>query len=128
MTAAQSDVASKTRQHFWMPLDYAAKIYPAVQNKELTAVFRLTCVFKDHHLTLLSPWLDMTLSIPAIKEIDRFDPLLNVEGFRKAGVVYARRADPTSFMLSPVNGDLEELGKISIFIGSRDILAADARN
>jgi NRPS condensation-like uncharacterized protein len=35
------------RQDFWMRLDNAAKIYPAVQNEELTAVFRLSCVLKD---------------------------------------------------------------------------------
>ncbi|WP_276370973.1 hypothetical protein [Chryseolinea sp. H1M3-3] len=37
------------RQHpdFWMRLDNAAKIYPAVQSEELTAVFRLSCILKD---------------------------------------------------------------------------------
>ncbi len=41
-------VLDKTsREQFWMRLDNAAKIYPAVQNEELTAVFRLTCVLKD---------------------------------------------------------------------------------
>ena len=30
-----------------MRLDNAAKIYPAVQNEEFTAVFRLSCVLKD---------------------------------------------------------------------------------
>jgi acetyl esterase/lipase len=30
-------------------------------------------------------------------------------------------------MLSPINGSLDNLADISIFIGSRDILAADAR-
>lgn len=34
-------------QPFWMRLDNAAKIYPAVQNEELTSVFRLSCVLKD---------------------------------------------------------------------------------
>jgi NRPS condensation-like uncharacterized protein len=32
---------------FWLRLDNAAKIYPAVQNEELTAVFRLSCVLRD---------------------------------------------------------------------------------
>lgn len=36
-----------TKQQFWMRLDNAAKIYPAVQSKELTSVFRLSCVLKD---------------------------------------------------------------------------------
>ncbi len=35
------------RSAFWMRLDNAAKIYPAVQNEELTAVFRLSCVLKN---------------------------------------------------------------------------------
>ncbi|MBT1706355.1 hypothetical protein [Chryseosolibacter indicus] len=35
-----------SREKFWMRLDNAAKIYPAVQDEELTAVFRLTCVLK----------------------------------------------------------------------------------
>ena len=30
-------------------------------------------------------------------------------------------------MLSPINGPLEQLGEISIFVGSRDVLVADAR-
>ena len=34
-------------QQFWMRLDNAAKIYPAVQNEELTSVFRLSCVLKE---------------------------------------------------------------------------------
>ena len=36
-----------TQAAFWMRLDNAAKIYPAVQNEEFTAVFRLSCVLKD---------------------------------------------------------------------------------
>ena len=41
-------VANRTvKQQFWMRLDNAAKIYPAIQSKELTAVFRLSCVLKE---------------------------------------------------------------------------------
>ena len=36
-----------TQAAFWMRLDNAAKIYPAVQNEEFTAVFRLSCVLKN---------------------------------------------------------------------------------
>lgn len=35
------------REPFWMRLDNAAKIYPAIQNEELTSVFRLSCLLKD---------------------------------------------------------------------------------
>jgi hypothetical protein len=40
---------TRGHQHpdFWMRLDNAAKIYPAVQSEELTAVFRLSCILKN---------------------------------------------------------------------------------
>jgi NRPS condensation-like uncharacterized protein len=43
----EATVKPPVRSAFWMRLDNAAKIYPAVQNEELTSVFRLSCVFKD---------------------------------------------------------------------------------
>src|SRR5690606_41499639 len=47
VSTEQMDVGQATKQPFWMRLDNAAKIYPAVQSKELTSVFRLSCVLKD---------------------------------------------------------------------------------
>ncbi|HEU5289335.1 MAG TPA: hypothetical protein VFU05_01755 [Cyclobacteriaceae bacterium] len=56
---------STTKQQFWMRLDNAAKIYPAVQSKELTSVFRLSCVLKDR--------LKMQPLLEAVNKIeDRF--------------------------------------------------------
>jgi len=78
-------------------------------------------------LFLLSPWLDLSLSNPGIKEIDPMDPFLGIEGLRKAGRSYAGDADPDMYMLSPINGCMEDLAGIHLFIGTRDILLADAR-
>jgi acetyl esterase/lipase len=78
-------------------------------------------------IILLSPWLDITLSNPEIQKIDSSDPFLSVKGLRKAGLSFAGGADTGDFRLSPINGSLTGLGEISIFIGSRDILVADAR-
>lgn len=35
------------KENFWLRLDNAAKIYPAVQNEELTSVFRLSCILNE---------------------------------------------------------------------------------
>ena len=78
-------------------------------------------------IILLSPWLGITLSNAEIKKISPLGPLLGVVGLRKAGQCYAGNSDPENFMLSPINGPIEGLGIISIFIGSRDIFVADAR-
>jgi acetyl esterase/lipase len=78
-------------------------------------------------IILLSPWLDITLSNPEIKKISPVDPFLSVVGLRKAGQCYAGNSDLENFMLSPINGPLEQLGPISIFVGSKDIFVADTR-
>lgn len=78
-------------------------------------------------IILLSPWLDITLSNPEIMNIDRLDPFLSIKGLRKAGLAYAGDTDPNSFMVSPVNGALDGIGEISIFMGSCDLLVADTR-
>jgi acetyl esterase/lipase len=90
---------------------------------------KMKCEHADQpdQIILLSPWLDITLKNPEIKNIDAMDSFLGVDGLQKAGKAYAGNADPNDYMLSPINGPLEGLGKISIFIGSRDILVADTR-
>ena len=86
----------------------------------------------EHHSTpakiiLLSPWLDITLTNPDVEKIDARDPFLSARALRKAGLAFAGDAEPHQPMLSPVNGSLHGLGEISVFIGSRDLLVADAR-
>lgn len=78
-------------------------------------------------IILLSPWLDITLSNPDIITIDRTDPFLSVRALQKTGLSFAGNSTPEHFMLSPVNGSIEGLGEISVFVGTRDIMVADSR-
>ena len=78
-------------------------------------------------IILLSPWLDVTLQNPQIADVNRFDPFLDVPALKRAGIAYAGSTDPRNFMVSPIYGPLDGLAPISVFIGSRDILVADAR-
>lgn len=82
---------------------------------------------QPRQIILLSPWLDLSLSNPEIKDIDPSDLFLGVEGLKMAGRAYAGNTNPDHYLLSPINGPLEGLDKISIFMGSREILMADAR-
>lgn len=84
-------------------------------------------VAQPGQIILLSPWLDITLANPHINDISGVDPFLGKEGLRQAGKMYAGDVSPDHYLLSPINGSLEKLGKISIFIGSKDILVADTR-
>jgi acetyl esterase/lipase len=78
-------------------------------------------------IVLLSPWLDVTMSNPHIGEIDDSDPFLNVGALIRAGRSWARGANPRKPLISPIYGQLENLPPLHLFIGTKDILAADCR-
>lgn len=54
------------RDDFWLRLDNAAKIYPAIQSEEMTAVFRLTAALKER--IRLKPFLQ------AVERLDKRFP------------------------------------------------------
>lgn len=76
---------------------------------------------------LISPWLDITVSDPAIAAIAAHDPWLCPDGLRVAGDGYRGALDPADTRVSPINADLDDLGHVTVFTGTRDILNADAR-
>lgn len=76
---------------------------------------------------LISPWLDITLSNPAVEEIQPLDPVLNAEKLVFKGQKYAGDLDPTHPVVSPIYGDLAGLPKLTVFAGSREIFCADVQ-
>lgn len=75
---------------------------------------------------LISPWLDVTLSNPEIDDIQPYDSVLNADNLRDKGEMYAGELDLTHPAVSPIYGDLTDLAKITVFVGTRDIFSADA--
>lgn len=78
-------------------------------------------------IVMLSPWLDVTMSNPYIVEIDREDPFLNVKALVRAGVSWARGANPRKPAISPLYGNFDNLPPMHLFIGTKDVLIADCR-
>jgi acetyl esterase/lipase len=78
-------------------------------------------------IILLCPWLDITMSNKDILEVDEKDKVLGIESLRIAGKVFAGNLDFKDYRISPIYGDFSGLGKISVFIGTHDILVADCR-
>ena len=78
-------------------------------------------------IILLSPWLDVTMQNPDMAAIDKHDPILSIEGLTMAGQAYAGNKDPKDPIISPMYGTFENLGAISLFTSTNDILNADAR-
>lgn len=82
---------------------------------------------QPRNLVLLSPWLDITMTDPAQASIDRRDPFLSIPGLVEAGRLYAGTLDRSDPLVSPLGGDLEGLGRLSVFTGTADVLFSDAR-
>jgi monoterpene epsilon-lactone hydrolase len=79
------------------------------------------------HLVLLSPLLDVSMTNPAIRELEKVDPLFALPGAIHLGEVYAGQMDRMHPAISPLYGSLQDLGHVSVFIGTHEILLADAR-
>ncbi|MDH6180037.1 monoterpene epsilon-lactone hydrolase [Microbacteriaceae bacterium SG_E_30_P1] len=77
-------------------------------------------------LILFSPWVDATMSNPAIQAVLPSDPMLVPEVLRAAGAAWAGSRDPRDLLISPINDTLAGLPPIAIYQGARDIFLPDA--
>lgn len=82
---------------------------------------------QPENLVLISPWLDISVSDDLIPALERRDPYLSAPGLLAAGRMYAGALDLCDPKVSPIYGRLDGLGRISVFIGTRDVLLADSR-
>ncbi|WP_019144976.1 alpha/beta hydrolase fold domain-containing protein [Aeromicrobium massiliense] len=73
-------------------------------------------------VVLLSPWLDATLDEEQVRDLEATDPMLAESGLRAAGRWWAGDRSPADPLVSPVNGWLDDLPPLDVYIGDRDIL------
>jgi len=78
-------------------------------------------------IILDSPWLDITCNNSEMRDLEKYDTVLDVDLLKIAGKYYTKGGDTDSYMVCPVNGPIENLGKISVFVGTYDILWADVK-
>lgn len=86
---------------------------------------------RDEHLVrpaavlLFSPWVEATMTNPAIADIEPHDPMLGPAGLRwcaERWAVNTRLDDPR---ISPLNDHLSDLPPISVYQGGLDVFAPD---
>lgn len=80
---------------------------------------------RPEKIALLSPWLDLSMTNPEIREIEQQDLLLSAETLKKCGSWYADGTDLKSPLLSPLYGNMENLNSIGIFVGTQEIFLPD---
>lgn len=78
-------------------------------------------------LVLVSPWLDVSMRNPALAESNRVDPLLDLDGLRDAGRLYAGDRATDDPVVSPIYGPLAGLPPLTVLVGTHDLLLPDAR-
>jgi monoterpene epsilon-lactone hydrolase len=77
-------------------------------------------------LILLSPWTDMTASGKSYQERQDIDPILTMNYITAVREAYARSADYSSPLLSPLLGDLTGFPPTLIQVGTNEILLSDS--
>lgn len=76
---------------------------------------------------LFSPWLDLSMQNPEIKNQELVDKLLPLQGLIDAGIKYSGGDDVSNYLLSPINGKLEGLGKTLVFYGTQELFYPDCK-
>ncbi len=78
-------------------------------------------------LVLLSPWLDVSMTNPLIKFVEKNDPILSVAALQSAGLLWAGGTPLTDWHISPLYCSFKGLPPISLFTGTADVLNPDAK-
>ncbi len=77
-------------------------------------------------IVLLSPWLDMTAEHPDTAEYYKREPRLSLNELKRCAEVWAGGKDLHDPMISPIYGPLEGLPRISVYVGTRELLLLDS--
>ncbi len=76
-------------------------------------------------LTLIAPWLDLSMTNPAADLVEPHDPWLTRAGMRPIAAHWVAGRELTDPRVSPLYGDLTGLPPTLVLVGSRDICRPD---
>lgn len=76
---------------------------------------------------LFSPWLDLSMQNPAIRQQEHLDKILPINGLIEAAKKYAGDDDVNNYLLSPINGDFSNLGDTIVFYGTNELFYPDCK-
>ena len=76
-------------------------------------------------LTLIAPWLDLSMTNPAADLVEPHDPWLTRAGMRPIAAHWVAGRELTDPTVSPLYGELTRLPSTLVLVGSRDICRPD---
>lgn len=74
---------------------------------------------------LMSPWVDVSMSNSKIKDFEKKDPLLPLNGLIATGKQFAGSLDTQNPLISPIYGNMDNLKEIFLIFGTNEILYPD---
>ena len=74
---------------------------------------------------LMSPWPDISMTNKEIKKFEKKDPLLPVQSLIKIGKQYVGNLDLKSPLVSPIYGNMDNLGEIMLLFGTNEVFYPD---
>jgi acetyl esterase/lipase len=80
---------------------------------------------QPRQIVLFSPWVDVTMSHPAVPAVQPEDHMLDADLLTAFARLWAGGADLLDPGLSPLHADLTDLPPVHVFQGGRDIFAPD---
>ncbi|HEY1133880.1 MAG TPA: alpha/beta hydrolase, partial [Nocardioides sp.] len=78
-------------------------------------------------LTLMAPWLDLSMANPGIDAVERIDPWLARAALREVARVWAAGTPLDDPSVSPLFGATEGLPRVELWVGTRDVTQPDCR-
>ena len=76
-------------------------------------------------LVLICPWVDVTLTNPAIPDYEKKDRMLDSEQLRHLGALWAGSLSPEDPVVSPLYGRFDGLGKTTLITTTGELLYPD---
>lgn len=70
--------------------------------------------------------LDATFKNPESRKYEKEDPMLGIDGSKYLVELWAGDTPLDDYKMSPMNGDLEGLGHITLTVGTKETLYPDA--
>ena len=80
---------------------------------------------KPDSLILLSPWVDLNMDNPDIRNYLKDDPMLKPDELKIDALFWAGTEDMHDYRLSPIYGDMSQFNDVTIFAGTSEIFFPD---
>ena len=86
---------------------------------------RDTSSVQPKHIIMLSPWIDISMTNTDIYNDAKYDNMCGVDGTRYEGELWANGLNTKDPLVSPIYGNLNSLGQMTIIVGGREILTSE---